>query len=216
MSTRPVQTHQLATGTAAPAAIAGLVDHEPSPLRLDVDYQERYRRWLPLVRLLLLVPQSIALLFVEIGAAFGWLLAALAVIATGRYPRGLFEYMTGVGRWQLRYAGYLYMLTDAYPPFALYDQPAYPVRVALEYPPGGRIARWRPLVAWLLVVPQALELLVLYTGMFLLQLVALVSIVLTGTLPRPAFDMTVRILRFHGRVIAYAFFLTERYPGFVV
>lgn len=187
-----------------------------SPLRLDVDYQEHHRRWLPLVRLLLLVPQSIALLFVEIGAFFAGLAAAVAVIATGRYPRALFDYATGVGRWQIRYAAYAYMLTDRYPPFALYDQPAYPVRVTLEYPPEGRIARWRPLVAWLLVVPQALELLVLYTGMFLLQLVAFVSIVLTGTLPRPAFDMTVRILRFHGRVIAYGSFLTERYPGFAV
>src|SRR5436305_1358877 len=76
-----------------------------------------------------------------------------AVIITGRYPEGMFNYMVGVMRWGTRVAAYVYLTTDRYPPFSLEDDREYPVRLNVEYP--AHIARWRPLVNWLLVIPTS-------------------------------------------------------------
>ncbi len=68
-----------------------------------------------------------------------------AVIITGAYPEGMFNYMVGVLRWTARVQAYVFLMTDVYPPFSLEDDPNYPVRVEVDYPPrshaGGRWSR---------------------------------------------------------------------------
>jgi hypothetical protein len=187
---------------------------DASPVRYDVTRQGEYARWLPLVKWLLAAPHAIALLFIEIGLLITILVSAVAVLVTGRYPRGLFQFMVGGARWLLRVTAYLYLLTDAYPPFALYDQPSYPVRFDLDYPPDGRVSRWRALLAWVLVLPQLVALPFIYIGVYLMILLALFSILFTRMFPPGVFDFVVRVLRFHSRVNAYALFMTERYPRF--
>lgn len=89
-------------------------------LQYDVPRQERYNRWLPLVKWLLAVPHYIALAALGVLAIFAWLFTVVAVVATGRYPRGLFDFIVGVGRWGVRVNAYALMLqTDRYPPFSL-------------------------------------------------------------------------------------------------
>jgi hypothetical protein len=213
-SQAPVRDLDAPAGRSATEYGHAVRSTEPSHVRFEVTYQERYARATAPFKWLLLAPHTIALLFVELAMVVAWVVSAVAVVATGRYPRGLFDFNVGGARWLVRYAAYLYLLTDAYPPFALYDQPSYPVRFALDYPPGGRVARWRPLFAWALVLPQLVLLVVLYTAMLLLVLVAAGSIVFSGRYPRSAFDIVVRTLRFHSRVNAYGFFMTQRYPSF--
>jgi Domain of unknown function (DUF4389) len=188
----------------------------PCPVQYDVAYQERYVRWLPLVKWLLLLPHLIAFIFLSIAQVFACLWAGFAVVITGRYPESVFDYVVGVARWDMRIVAYWYMLTDDYPPFALYDMPSRPVRATLEYPPGGRVARWRPLFAWLLVLPHFVALVFLYIGLYLLLLVAFFSILFRGAFPRPIFDLAVRVLRWHAHVAGYALFTTATYPGFAI
>jgi Domain of unknown function (DUF4389) len=77
-------------------------------------------RFLPLVKWLLAIPHYIVLFFLTIGAVVAVILAWFAILFTGRYPRGLFDYVEGVIRWHNRVAGYAYVLvTDDYPPFQL-------------------------------------------------------------------------------------------------
>jgi hypothetical protein len=77
-------------------------------------------RWLPLVKWLLLIPHYIVLAFLAIGALFAVVFAWFAILFTGRYPRALFDYVSGVLRWGLRVAAYGFLLTtDQYPPFRL-------------------------------------------------------------------------------------------------
>ena len=96
---------------------------EEQAVHLDLDYPDVPRdlnRWLPLVKWLLVIPHVIVLAFLVIGAFIAVVVAWFAILVTGRYPRGLFEYVVGVGRWALRVTAYAtLLLTDRYPPFRL-------------------------------------------------------------------------------------------------
>jgi len=89
---------------------------------LDVPYPDatRLNRLLPLVKWLLAIPHYIVLLFLYLGALFAIIAAWFAILFTGRFPRGIFDYLVGVGRWTNRVTAYAFILvTDAYPPFRL-------------------------------------------------------------------------------------------------
>jgi Domain of unknown function (DUF4389) len=96
---------------------------EEQSVHLDLDYsdvKQDLNRWLPLVKWLLAIPHYIVLLFLGIAAVFAVILAWFAILFTGRYPRGLFNFVEGVFRWGLRVQAYaLLLVTDRYPPFRL-------------------------------------------------------------------------------------------------
>ena len=96
---------------------------ERQSVRLDFPYPNAGRelnRWLPLVKWFLAIPQYIVLLFLYLGALLVVIAAWFAILFTGRYPRGLFDYMVGVGRWHNRVVAYAFILvTDRYPPFRM-------------------------------------------------------------------------------------------------
>jgi len=86
------------------------------------DVKNGLNRWLPLVKWLLAIPHYIILWFLWIAAIVCVVIAWFAILFTGRYPRGLFDFVVGVYRWSLRVAAYALLLTtDRYPPFALGD-----------------------------------------------------------------------------------------------
>ena len=110
------------------AYVGLLTDRYPSTedeqaVHLDLDFPDVERdlsRWMPLVKWLLAVPHYVVLVVLVAGAIFAILIAWFAIIFTGRYPRALFDYVVGVGRWALRVQAYATLLiTDRYPPFSL-------------------------------------------------------------------------------------------------
>jgi len=96
---------------------------EKQAVALDFAYPDAKRglnRWLPLVKWLLAIPHYIVLVFLSIAAVVAVIIAWFAILFTGRYPRGLFEFVLGVLRWGNRVAAYAFVLvTDQYPPFRL-------------------------------------------------------------------------------------------------
>ena len=115
-------------GARVGAYVALLTDQYPSTVEeqsvhLEIDYPDVERdlnRWLPLVKWLLAIPHFIVLFFLSVGAFFAVVIAWFAILFTGRYPRGLFDFVVGVGRWWLRVEAYAFLLvTDRYPPFSL-------------------------------------------------------------------------------------------------
>lgn len=115
-------------GTRVGAYLTLLRDEYPSTdqeqaVHLDIDYPDVMRdlnRWLPLVKWFLAIPHYILLIFLSIAAIVAIVIAWFAILFTGRYPRGLFDYVVGVQRWWLRVQAYALMLaTDRYPPFSL-------------------------------------------------------------------------------------------------
>jgi hypothetical protein len=96
---------------------------EQQSVRLDLPYPDaRYglNRWLPLVKWLLAIPHYIVLAVLGIAAVLVVIFAWFAILFTGRYPRGMFDFLVGVGRWYNRVIAYAFALvTDRYPPFSL-------------------------------------------------------------------------------------------------
>ncbi len=96
---------------------------EKQSISLNLDYpnvEQDLNRWLPLVKWLLAFPHYIALGFLAVAAAIATIIAWFAILFTGSYPRGLFDFVVGVGRWSLRVNAYAFLLTtDKYPPFSL-------------------------------------------------------------------------------------------------
>lgn len=110
------------------AYLALMEDRYPSTdeeqyVHLDIAYPDARQdltRWLPLVKWLLAIPHYVVLIFLWIGAVVAVVVAWFAILFTGRYPRGLFDYVEGVIRWGTRVTAYAFILaTDRYPPFQL-------------------------------------------------------------------------------------------------
>jgi len=199
---------------------------EPYPVRLEGNPTEPLSRWLWLVKWLLLIPHFICLLFLFITAVFTTIAAFFALLFTGRYPRGLFDWNVGILRWAWRvsFYGYSALGTDRYPPFTMGDAPGYPARLEIDYPGqqrrGLRLIGW-----WLLGIPQYVIAGLLsgggigwgrYGGGVVGVLVFIVAMLLLfkNRYPRDVFDVMMGFNRWVIRVTAFALFLRPEYPPF--
>jgi hypothetical protein len=200
--------------------------------------EEPLSRWLWLVKWLLLIPHYIVLAFLFIAFAFVTVVAFFAILFTGRYPRGLFDFYLGVLRWSWRvsYYGYSALATDQYPPFSLAEKTDYPATLDIAYP--QRLSRGLVLVKWwLLALPHYLLLGLLVGGtgytvttvaggqtttwtiatgsvLSLLVCFAGVGLLFTARYPRGLYDFAVGVDRWVLRVTAYVALMTDAYPPF--
>ncbi len=205
------------------------------PVRLEGRLDPGVSRWLWLVKWLLAIPHFIVLAFLWIAFFVLTVVAFFAILFTGRYPRGIFEFNLGVLRWTWRVAFYSYgaLGTDRYPPFTLGPAPDYPATLDVTYP--GELSRGLVLVKWwLLALPHYLILGVLLGGGWfggegwdsgsdweggpgligLLVLFAGVALLFTTRYPRGIFDFVLGLDRWVARVVAYAGLMTDTYPPF--
>jgi hypothetical protein len=194
----------------APPVASGFDDY---PLQADVEHQGEYNRWLPLVKWFLLIPHYIVLIVLGIIAMFVTFISFFAVIITGRYPRGMFDFMVGVHRWAWRVQSYLLLMTDRYPPFTLDDDPDYPAHFEIDYPEEGT-ARWRPLVAWFLIIPYFIAAYIIFYLAEILVFFAFFTILFAKKYPEGMFDIVVIAMRWQAKANAYLYWLTTKYPAF--
>jgi len=191
------------TGVAAPAP--------GYPLRFDVEYPERLSRLLIFVKWLLAIPHYIVLYFLGIIADLFLLIAFFAILFTKKFPRGLFDFVLNVYRWNANVVAYTALMRDEYPPFS-WDAGQYPVTFEVDYP--EELNRWLPLIKWLLVIPHMVVLFFLYIVAIVLWVLAWFAILITGRFPRGMFDFIAGTMRWQYRVTAYAYLMRDEYPPF--
>lgn len=185
----------------------------PFPLTYNIQHQEEYSRFMPLVKWLLVLPNIFVFLFVILAAFFAWIGAFFAVIVTGRYPEGIFNFLVGVGRWAARLGAYFCLLTDKYPPFTTARTPEDTVVYEVAYPEQG-VDRWRPLVQWLLILPYHLIAGILGYLVGLVSLISFFTILFTKKIPQGLFDMGLNGIRWQARSNVYGAFMATQYPPF--
>jgi len=203
------------------------------PVHLDAATEPVASRWLWLVKWLLAVPHYIVLAFLWVAFTVLSIVAFFAILFTGSYPRAIFDFNVGVLRWSWRVAYYAYgaLATDRYPPFTLSEVPDYPTHLQIDYPEhlsrGLVLVKW-----WLLAIPHYLILAVIIgSGRWvfedqrwqyvdsgglvgLLAVIAAVVLAVTGSYPRPLYDLLLGLNRWVLRVAAYVALMTDQYPPF--
>jgi Domain of unknown function (DUF4389) len=204
------------------------------PLKLNGELSPRLNRWLWLVKWLLAIPHFIVLFVLWIAFALVSVVAFFAILVTGRYPRGLFDFNVGVLRWSWRVGFYSYSAlgTDEYPPFTLKDVSDYPARLEVEYPES--LSRGLVLVKWWLLAPPHYLVVAVFAGgawaawtgagnewmwgsgglIGLLVFFAGVVLLFTRRYPQALYDFVLGMNRWIFRVAAYAALMTDAYPPF--
>jgi Domain of unknown function (DUF4389) len=208
-----------------------------SPVRLEGRLDPNLSRWLWLVKWLLAIPHYIALFFLWIAFVVLTIVAFFAILLTGRYPRGIFDFNLGVLRWTWRVSFYSYgaLGTDRYPPFTLDEASDYPATLDIAYP--ERLSRGLVLVKWwLLAIPQYILLGIFLGGagsaagraedwggwhwwyggglIWALVLFAGVALLFMARYPGGLFDFVLGLDRWVARVVAYVGLMTDAYPPF--
>jgi hypothetical protein len=186
------------------------------PVTFSVDYPERQlNRVSTFFRIFAVIPIAIvAALLPGGGAAAGSLIFApivLMLLFGKKYPRWWYDWNLELLRFLNRIGVYLALMDDKYPS----TDERQAVHLDFPYPDAERLSRGLPLVKWLLAIPHYIVLFFLYIGVFFSVLAAWFAILFTGRYPRGIFDFVEGTIRWHNRVVGYAFTLvTDQYPPF--
>lgn len=167
-------------------------------------------RWTILVRLLLVIPQFLVLLFVGIGAFFVAIGVWLVALFTGRVPEGMGAFLARFTRWSVRVNAYFFLLTDEYPAFDGKDDNRYPIGV--ELPELSGLNQMAVLFRLFLAVPAYVIGSILSGGFTTLLLPFWISALILGRLPSPIYRVAGTLTRYSARTTAYMLMLTPEYP----
>lgn len=197
---------------------------EEIPVRIEIEFPERMSRWLLWFKWLLVIPHQFVLFWYGLAVFVTTFIAWWAILFTGRYPRGLFDFAVGYMRWNLRVAAYFPLLmTDRYPPFGDGD---YPVNYEVDYPESlSRGVLFLRLFMWFPPYPVVFFVLLFYFVLFyliyafLLFLLVLspwvwLCLLCTGKWPRGLFNFLAAVQGWMQRANAWWFLLRDDWSLF--
>jgi Domain of unknown function (DUF4389) len=205
--------------------------NDEHPVRFSVEYPDRpLNRLSSAFRIFTVIPIAIVLAAIGgyTGGGYGssgdaptiaiggtgllFLPPLLMILFREKYPRWWFDWNLELLRFTNRVGTYFALMSDRYPST---DERQW-VALDIPYPDAKReLNRWLPLVKWFLAIPHYIALFFLYLATIVLVIGAWFAILFTGRYPRGIFDFVEGVIRWHNRVVGYAFILvTDRYPPF--
>jgi Domain of unknown function (DUF4389) len=190
---------------ATPQKLSG-----PAPVQVAVAEAARQHRATVAFRLILAIPHLFVLYFLGIAAAVVVFIGWWGALFMGRLPDFAANYLSGYMRWYARVHGYVLLLTDIYPPFALEDEPGYPVRLTVTQ---ERLNRFAVLFRIILAIPAGIVAGAVIAGATLVSIIAWLVTLITGKLPDSLHLAFTAVLRYHFRYYCYWLLLTPSYPG---
>jgi hypothetical protein len=196
----------------------------PYPVRLEVVRPRRQSRITNfplfvgyLIRAVMALPHIIILYFVRIAAAVVYFLATFAILFTGKYPLGMYNFYVGYSRWEYRVSGYSTHLFDRYPPFG-FDPVEYPLTYEVDYPTRSsrflNFPIFGPIIKTFFLLPHYFVLIGLAIIDSVVVFIAQFAILFTGSFPAGLHAYSVGVMRWGARVQAYSAGITDRYPPF--
>jgi hypothetical protein len=177
-------------------------------VELDVFPPDQHRRWTVLLRLLLVIPQLIALWLLTIAAFVVIVCGWFGALVLGRLPDWCGEFLRGYYGYAVRVRGYMMLLVDDYPPFA-WTAPEYPVRLLI--PPPTPLNRVAVLFRLILALPILVLSSWFSSGWAIVSFILWLIVLITGKMPGPVFEATSAVLRTEMRVSTYTYLLTPAY-----
>jgi hypothetical protein len=185
------------------------VADQPS-LAYDVEYPDHLSRLLIFFKWLLVIPHFVVLLIFGVCLYVTTAIAWFAILFTGKYPRGLFDFALSTVRYYARISAYTNLMRDEYPPFG--GGGSYPVTFELSYPES--LSRWKIFVKPILLIPHLIIMYLLGSVAGIVTMIAWLAILFTGKYPPGLFTFSVGVQRWTYRIMTYAMLLTDAYPPF--
>jgi hypothetical protein len=190
-------------------------------MKVTIKHQESYSRGELLLRTFfgifyIQLPHMFVLIFIGIAAMFINFIAFWAILITGNYPRGMWNFMVGMFRWNLRLGARLDNLSDGYPAFGI-SATDDATSLEIEYPEKSSrgLLLLRTFFGFIyILIPHAFCLLFLMIGAIFVKLIAFWIVLITGSYPKGMHDYMVGVTRWGMRVNAYYYNLTDTYPPF--
>jgi len=186
------------------------------PIAYSAAFEEEDRNRLTVFfRGLLVIPWLFVAALYGIAAYVAVIIAWFALVITGRYPQGLYDFNTGFIRSVTRINGFYYLLTDAWPPFGGDEDPDYPIRTLIG-PPKEEYSRAKVFFRIFLLIPVFILLYVMGLILGVVALIAWFVLLFTARLPAGLYRPMRIAAAYNTKALAYYFLLTEEFPPFWV
>ncbi len=185
----------------------------PHPVAFAVEYPESLSRLTTFFRLILVIPQLIVVYLLQTAASVVSIIAWFAILFTGAYPKGLFDFSLGALRWGANVGAYASLFRDEYPPFS-WEPGEYPL--TLEVPWPERQSRWRLFIRFFAILPNQIVFVFVQLAASVASFIAWFAIMITGRYPRGLFTFAVGVMRWSLRQQAYVLLLRDEYPPYSI
>lgn len=186
------------------------------PVQLELNAPLKVARWRLIGNPIMAIPLLIWLILLGVALVVVTVIALFAILFTGAYPRGMFNFSAGVMRYQWRVVSFYTFMREPYPGFSVpsgeIDPGGDPATFSITYP--QKLSRGLPFVKGYLLYPSTVVLTFLFFAMYVVLVIAWFAVLFTGSWPEGMRKYVVDVMRWSIRASAYSLLLTDAYPPF--
>jgi hypothetical protein len=186
---------------------------DPGELLFEAPNEGRHSRLTAFFRWLLIIPHAFVLVFYGLATGIAVIVAWFALVFTGKYPAGLYSFVAGFVRFDARVVGYMYLLTDTFPPFSGSADAPYPVQLEV----GPAKESYSRLWVLLRIFPLILVGIINYALSIVLSFVGFIAwivVIVLGRMPDGLHGALAFCVSYRARAVAYGTLIVETFPWF--